>query len=292
MKNIYPYFSQNPLDRLDMLRRDSQAVMELKNSKNSLFILLNKDKIIFNETTNECFFENENFDLTKAILLGRDNETIYFALHMEKNIPEHLSLLPIREFVEKNILEESRLGILAQAASVLNWHQSHQFCSTCGNITTMKHAGWRRDCLTCKKEHFPRTDPVVMMLVTHKEYCLLGRGVNFAPNRYSCLAGFMESGESIEDAAKRELFEEAGVIGEEPKYLMCQPWPFPNTLMIGVHIEAKAKELNIDPHEIADAKWIHKNDIKSILNGDEKFDILLPKKMAISRNLLEFWVKE
>ena len=187
-------------------------------------------------------------------------------------------------------MEENKLGILAQAAAVLNWHHSHQFCSACGKETTMKHAGWRRDCFTCKKEHFPRTDPVVMMLVTHGDYCLLGRGVNFAPNRYSCLAGFMESGESIEDAARRELYEEAGVIGLEVEYMMCQPWPFPNTLMIGVHVKAKSKELHIDTHEIAEAKWVHKNNLKAILDGDESFGISVPRKIAISRNLLESWI--
>ncbi len=129
-----------------------------------------------------------------------------------------------------------------------------------------------------------------MMLVTYEDYCLVGRGVNFAPNRYSCLAGFMESGESIEDAARRELYEEAGVIGEDVEYMMCQPWPFPNTLMIGVHVKAKSKKLKIDPHEIADAKWVHKEDVKAILEGDERHGILMPRKIAISRNLLETWV--
>lgn len=290
MKNLNPYFTQNPLDRLDATRRDKRKVESLKNLENSLFLLFCNGEILFNQNSKECFFRKKEFDTTEAVLLGKDNNVHYFALHVEQNIPEYLSKLPLREFAQTNLLEENKLGILAQAASVLNWHQSHQYCSTCGKKTQMAHAGWRRDCLVCKKEHFPRTDPVVMMLTTHEDYCLLGRGVNFPQNRYSCLAGFMESGESIEDAARRELYEEAGVIGGDVEYMMCQPWPFPNSLMIGVHVKAKTKKLTIDLHEIADAKWIHKDDVKAILDGDESYGILLPKKIAISRNLLEAWV--
>ena len=290
MKKIYPYFSQSPLDRLDNIRRDKQIVEKLKNLKSSLFLLLDGSDIIFDKNTNQCFFSNSDFDTTQAVLLGRNTNINYFALHVKDNTLKNLTKISIKEFVNKPLLKESQLGIIAQAASVLNWHESHQFCSSCGKTTTMTHAGWRRDCLSCKKEHFPRTDPVVMMLVTHEDYCLVGRGVNFQQNRYSCLAGFMESGESIEDAARRELYEEAGIIGLEVTYIMCQPWPFPNSLMIGVHVEAKEKELHIDTHEIADAKWIHKNDIRKILNGDESFGISMPNKLAIARNLLEWWV--
>ena len=290
MKNIYPYFSQNPLNRLDNIRHDEQKIEEFKNLKNSLFLLLDGSDIIINEKTKQCFFSKSNFDANQAVLLGKDKDIHYFALHVKSDVPSHLSKLSIREVTQRNFLEENILGIIAQGASVLNWHASHQFCSTCGKITTMKHAGWKRVCLTCKKEHFPRTDPVVMMLVTHGDYCLVGRGVNFPANRYSCLAGFMESGESIEDAARRELYEEAGVVGLDVEYKMCQPWPFPTNLMIGVHVKAKSKELTIDKHEIADAKWIHKKDLKAILNGDEKYGISLPTKIAISRNLLEIWL--
>jgi NAD+ diphosphatase len=290
MKKIYPYFSQNPLDRLDFVRRDEKKVEELKNSSESLYLLFDGSDIIFDEQNKNCFFSNKDLDTTQAVLLGRDKNRDYFALHVKNNKPRHLSKRSIRDLVDNNLLKEEKLGIIAQGAAVLNWHQSHQFCSACGKETTMKQAGWKRDCLTCKKEHFPRTDPVVMMLVTHGDYCLLGRGVNFPENRYSCLAGFMESGESIEDAARRELYEEAGVIGEDVEYMMCQPWPFPNTLMIGVHVKAKSKELKIDPHEIADAKWVHKDDIKAILNGDESLGMSTPSKIAIARNLLESWV--
>jgi len=193
-------------------------------------------------------------------------------------------------FVNNSYIEEEKLGILAQGSAILNWHEAHRYCSSCGKLTQMKHAGWRRDCPTCNTQHFPRVDPVVIMLVTFGDFCLIGRGVNFTKNRYSCLAGYMESGETIEDASRRELYEEAGVIGLDVEYKMSQPWPFPSTLMIGVHVKAKSKELVIDTHEIEDAKWVHKDDIRAILNGDESFGFSLPTKIAIGRNLLEEWV--
>ena len=290
MKNIYPYFSQNPLDRLDLIRRDKKLFEELKNSNKSQFVLFDGSNIIVNEIKKECFFSNKDLDTNQAILLGRYKNRDYFALSVKEPIANHLSKISLRDFANSDFITKNRLGIIAQGNAVLNWHEAHQYCSYCGEPTKIKHAGWRRDCATCKRQHFLRIDPVVIMLVTHENYCLVGRGVNFLKNRYSCLAGFMESGETIEDASRRELYEEAGVIGLKVQYKMSQPWPFPSTLMIGVHVKAKSKELHIDTHEIADAKWVHKDEIKAILNGDESFGFSLPTKIAIGRNLLEEWV--
>lgn len=287
MKNIYPYFSQNPLDRLDAIRRDKKLVEELKSSKNSLFLLFDGSDVLFEENSKKCFFTCNDIDTTEAILLGSYEDKNYFVM---KNSQNHLSKLPLREFVSNSYIEEEKLGILAQSSAILNWHEAHRYCSSCGKLTQMKHAGWRRDCPTCNTQHFPRVDPVVIMLVTFGDFCLIGRGVNFTKNRYSCLAGYMESGETIEDASRRELYEEAGVIGLDVEYKMSQPWPFPSTLMIGVHVKAKSKELCIDTHEIEDAKWVHKDDIRAILNGDESFGFSLPTKIAVGRNLLEEWV--
>jgi len=288
MKNLLPYFSQNPLDRLDQVRRDTKLFEQLKSTKSAQYLLFDKKNILFNKKDKSYFFSNKGLDTKHAILLGRENNIDYFALDIGN--AKNLDSLGLRKFTNNSYVPEEKLGIIAQASAVLNWHSDHQHCSFCGSLTTMKHAGWRRDCSTCKRQHFPRVDPVVIMLVTHGDYCLVGRGVNFQQNRYSCLTGYMESGESIEDASRRELFEEAGVVGLEVEYKMSQPWPFPSTLMIGTHVKAKSKELNIDTHEIEDAKWVHKNDIRAILNGDENFGFSLPTKIAIARNLLENWV--
>ena len=290
MKNIYPYFSQNPLDRLDTIRRDVKHFERLKESQSAKYILFNESKILFDKKTKDCFFSNKKLNTSKAILLGRENNIDFFTLQVDKPPNDNIQSMPLREFSSSSFLREEQLGIIAQASAILNWHENHTYCSFCGTKTDITHAGWRRDCPNCKRQHFPKVDPVVIMLVTFNDYCLIGRGVNFQQNRYSCLAGYMESGESIEDASKRELFEEAGVVGYDVKYKMSQPWPFPYTLMIGVHVKAKSQELCIDAHEIEDAKWVHKDDIKAILEGDESFGFSLPNKIAIARNLLEIWV--
>ncbi len=297
MKNLYPYFSQNPLDRLDQTRKNVKEVKKLKKLDSTLFILFDGDKILVNENTKTYLFlrtEVEEYitNDSEVILLGYFEGINYFAITVKKEVNKNLSKIPLRDFVNFDFIDESILGVLAQASSVLNWHDSHKFCSSCGQNTSIVHAGWRRDCNSCKKEHFPRVDSVVIMLVVFNDYCLIGRGVNFKVNRYSCLAGYVESGETLEDAARRELYEEVGIIGHKVEYMLSQPWPFPSTLMVGMRVEAKNQKLELDFNEISDAKWVHKNDIKAILNGDKSFGISIPDKIAIARNLLEIWVDE
>jgi NAD+ diphosphatase len=296
MKKLFPYFSQNPLDRLDQTRRDTLTVGQLKAAPSSLFLLFDGADIILDEQEKQCFFTKECLEAFQInqediVLLGSVKDITYFAVTIKEKLPQHLSKVSLRSFVHCDYIEENKLGIIAQGASVLNWHSLHQFCPKCGGATLVGHAGWRRDCLTCKRTHFPRVDPVVIMLVTYEDFCLLGRGVHFAQDRYSCLAGYVESGETLEDAARRELFEEAGVIGLDATYISSQPWPFPSTLMVGIHLVAQSQKLTLDPKEIADAKWVHKDDVKRMLAGDEGFGMSIPDKIAIARNLLEFWVQ-
>jgi len=297
MQNLYPYFSQNPLDRLDLIRADETKVKQLKESKNSLYLMFDGNNIIVNEKDKQCFFSRDSIEKCsinqeEIILLGRYEEIDYFAFTLKSEVSANLSKIAIREFASSLFVPEEKLGIIAQAAAVLNWHTAHQHCSSCGNLTTVTKAGWRRDCLSCKREHFPRVDSVVIMLVTFGDYCLIGRGVNFLQDRYSCLAGYVESGETLEDAARRELYEEAGVVGLEANYVLSQPWPFPSTLMVGMHVRAKAQELTLDHNELSDAKWVHKKDIEAILNGDKSFGFSVPSQIAIARNLLELWVAD
>jgi NAD+ diphosphatase len=289
MKEIIPYFGKNPLDRLDLVRRDENEFTRIKNLENSLFLLFHNGELLFDKEE-KYLFSKEHLDTQEAVLLGEYENTYYFALYIQE-LSEDFIPRSLREIAEENLVKEEFLGVLAQGAAVLNWHQSHQYCPFCGNKTHMVHAGWQRDCLTCKKEHFPRVDPVVIMLVTFQGRCLVGRGAHFPSKRYSSLAGYMESGESIEDAARRELYEEAGVKGTEVKYLFCQPWPFPSTLMIGLHVKAKSQELRIDKEEIADAKWLDKKEVERLLQNDTDSEIQLPSHLAISRNLLEWWIQ-
>lgn len=220
MKKLFPYFSQNPLDRLDQTRRDTLTVGQLKAAPSSLFLLFDGADIILDEQEKQCFYKEclEAFQINQEdiVLLGSVKDITYFAVTIKEKLPQHLSKVSLRSFVHCDYIEENKLGIIAQGASVLNWHSLHQFCPKCGGATLVGHAGWRRDCLTCKRTHFPRVDPVVIMLVTYEDFCLLGRGVHFAQDRYSCLAGYVESGETLEDAARRELLKKRVSLGLMP----------------------------------------------------------------------------
>ena len=173
---------------------------------------------------------------------------------------------------------------------MLAWHANHGFCARCGAKSEVVYGGWRRDCPACQTEHFPRTDPVVIMLVTCGDKCLLGRGYRFEGPMFSCLAGFMEPGETIAQAALRELWEEAGVKGRDVKYLFDQPWPFPSSLMIGVHIQADDMTLNIDTNELAEVIWADKTDVAAVMNGAIDRPFRLPPRIAIARDLLTYWL--
>ncbi len=292
MKQILPYFSQTPLERFDSLKEEESKINSFIDSSKSIFVLFEGSNIYIDEETKEYFFKKDildkyNIGFDEVVFLGKYKEEYYFTIALKQN--NYLSKINLREFADFDSIDENNLGIIAQACSLLNWHDSHKFCASCGEKTVFARLGGRRDCPICKKEHFPRVDPVVIMLVIYGNYCLLGQGINFKENRYSCLAGYVEAGESFENAALRELYEEAGVKGKNVKYISSQPWPFPSTLMVGMKVEAISKELNIDKNEINDAIWVHKDELKKVLeNKETKFT--LPGKFAIARNLLEYWL--
>lgn len=297
MKTLYPYFSQNPLDRMDQLRRDEKKLQQKIHDGNNCYLIFDGNDIVIEVLTQKCFLEQKDLDAfilknTQIILLGEFEGRLYFAMTYQDTMPLGYEKIPLREFVSLNVLEESFYGILSQGSSLLHWHQSHLFCSTCGAKTVVKQQGNRRDCLSCKKEHFPRIDPVVIVLVTFDEYCLLGRGHHFKQGSYSCLAGYVELGETFETAAQREIFEESGVHGYDVQYVMSQPWPFPTTLMVGMRMKAKSQELVLDKHEIEDAMWVHKDEVREVLDGAKDLSFNVPSKVAIARNLLELWVQE
>ena len=138
---------------------------------------------------------------------------------------------------------------------MVNWHQRHGYCANCGTRTAMREGGWKRECPNCKAEHFPRTDPVVIMLVTSGDKVLMGRQKQFPPGMYSCLAGFVEAAETIEDAVRREIFEESGIRCTDVNYYMTQPWPYPSSLMIGCTARATNEDIVVDRTELEDARW-------------------------------------
>lgn len=228
------------------------------------------------------------------VFLGLDVETPVFALDVSDNPDAPDQLKPYGEFRDLRIasllLRRHDLAILSQAKGMLEWHARHGFCARCGTRTDIADAGTKRICPLCAAEHFPRTDPAVIMLATSGERCLLARNVNWTPDFFSCLAGFMEPGESIEEAVRRELFEEAGIVAGAVRYFASQPWPFPAALMIGCYAEAESETLTLDPTEIADAVWYTKDQARVLLDGGIE-GRRGPMKAAIAYHLIKTWVE-
>jgi NAD+ diphosphatase len=196
----------------------------------------------------------------------------------------------LRSIAVLGLIPAEELGILAMAKSMLDWHARHRFCANCGARTQTAQAGFRRDCTACGTQHFPRTDPVVIMLIARGDRCLLGRQSRFAPKVYSCLAGFLEPGETIDDAVRRETFEEAGVRVGRVEYVTSQPWPFPSSIMIGCIGEAETDEIVIDRTELEDARWFTKDDIRRMLDGKHE-EFAAPSPIAIAHHLVREWAK-
>ena len=178
----------------------------------------------------------------------------------------------------------------AAALSLNRWHARHRFCANCGQATDIVRGGWSRLCPACSAEHFPRVDPVSIMLVKHDDRVLLGRQPHYPADRYSALAGFIEVGESIEDAVAREVKEEAGIDVRDVRYVASQPWPFPSSLMIGCTAEALSADLTIDKTELEDARWFTREEVRAAIAGAPGATFQPPPRTAIARTLMEHWL--
>ena len=200
-----------------------------------------------------------------------------------------LSLVDLRSLTLKSAFDPPTLSAMATAKALFGWHASHGFCAKCGAASQAAAAGWRRECAACKTQHFPRTDPVVIMLVSEGDHCLLGRQARFPKGFYSALAGFLEPGETIEAAVKREVLEEAGIACHDVVYHACQPWPFPTTLMIGCFAKATDRTIKIDHDELEDARWFSRAEVRLMLAGSHTEGFGAPNPMAIARTLVETW---
>ena len=204
---------------------------------------------------------------------------------------DDLKLVDLRTLAMKETFAPETLSLLAAGKALLFWHAKHGFCSNCGQPTHASAHGWRRECPACKTQHFPRTDPVVIMLVTDGARVLLGRQARFPKGFYSALAGFVEPGETLEDAVKREVLEEANLQCTDVTYLASQPWPFPASLMIGCFAKAVTREVTIDGIELEDARWFTRDEVRSMLEGVHPQGLASPGRMAIARTLLQTWAE-
>jgi len=231
-----------------------------------------------------------------CVLLGLDAESVpHFALPL----PEAAETETIK-FVDARLAavqwaesgsDAGQSGILAQALAILRWHARHRFCAHCGAETQVRRGGYQRYCPTCDTEHFPRTDPVAIMLATRGDRCLLGRQARFPSAMFSALAGFVEAGESLEAAVRREVHEESGIEIGRVRYIGSQPWPFPASLMLGFLAEAESETIVLDESELEEVRWVSADDLKAALAGESE-TLRAPPPIAIARHLMQRWLDE
>jgi NAD+ diphosphatase len=298
-------FANSPLDRAGHLRAKPEALVELRQAASASALLFHGAKPLVTaragtDPARLAWMKPAFLDAHAAganeIFLGLDGKAPLFAADVSAlaDPREGGPLAGLGEFHELRpllpFLSGADAAIIGQAKSLLDWHTRHGFCAKCGAATRLALGGYRRDCPSCKAEHFPRTDPVVIMLAVCGDEALVGTGVGWPPNRFSALAGFLEPGETIEEGVARELFEEAGVVATRVRYLFCQPWPFPSSLMIGCIAQVAAKDLKLDPEELADARWFHRDELPSLLAGTHPDGCSGPPPFAIGHQLMKAWV--
>jgi NAD+ diphosphatase len=299
-------FSGNPLDRASEKRGDAAWLAERRVDRATRVLPLWKLQPLLLGPENATGTTNLGFvdgDLAAGlgapnaveVFLGVDGAVAYFARDISSLAdPLAASLASHGHFRDArsaaSLLPVHEIAILGQAKSLIDWHNRHQFCAQCGNPTELAEGGYRRLCPVCKAEHFPRTDPAVIMLVTAQDRCLLGRNKRFAGGHYSTLAGFLEPGESIEEAVRREVYEEVQVRVGAVRYFASQPWPFPSNLMIGCFAEADTDAIQVDGNEILAARWFDRETVRRLLSGESN-EVSLPRRDAIAFHLIRHWAE-
>lgn len=294
-------FTRNPLDRASTLREDEAWVQAQLESPASRFLLLSQLEVLTRASDHAqlMWLDSAQWAALGAdgtpILLGLGQGAAHFAVDVT-SLPDPLARLQLDEarFAEVRglapDLPAEDAGIIAQARALIDWHARHRFCSACGAPTLPKRGGGIRHCASCGAQHFPRTDPAVIMVVWRADRCLLGRRRGRPLGAFSALAGFVEQGESIEEAVRREVLEEVGVPVDDVQYYASQPWPFPSSLMIGCFAHAASDESRADEHEIEEARWFSRDNVRSALEGNNA-DLTFPAPLAIAHHLLRAWAE-
>ena len=282
-------FAGSPIDRADHIRTDPAALGNLMNWRARV---LNLDGLLPE-------FDDEGRLLWHTLAdVGEDTELVFLGLLDDKAhfapVPQEGASGPAmpRAWQAMQMLQPDDLALYGGARSLVDWHARHRFCANCGSPTAIAKGGWQRNCGSCGAQHFPRTDPVTIMLVEHEDRLLLGRQPRFPPRMYSALAGFVEPGETIEEAVAREVQEEAGITVRDVRYLASQPWPFPSQLMIGCTSIAASPELEIDRTELDDARWFTREELEDARRAgpDGNETLIFPQKFAIAHRLITWWL--
>jgi NAD+ diphosphatase len=306
------FYTGGALDRAALQRRDADWVAErlAAGSTRIVPVWRNQNLILAGEVPEAVSVTGKPVrdlvDMAGPLaLLGIDGDIAYFAADVSEHEPSVLApLVEPAEFMDLRragaLMDRQEGTLLAYARGMMHWHRRQQFCGDCGYVTESRHGGHMRACtnIGCGREHFPRTDPAVIMLVTRPadgmapggrdDVCLLGRQPKWADGMYSTLAGFVEPGESLEEAVIREVLEEAGVVVSDVRYRASQPWPFPSSLMLGFRARAETTSIDFDETELEDVRWFDRDEIARY----EETGRRLPRPDSISRWLIEEWLAE
>jgi NAD+ diphosphatase len=301
VEDIY-CFGGNPLDRVSERREDGEWIAKLLDEGETRVLPL-RDLKPFTRGADAPELDWQRVDQWRdrmeagalLVFLGLAGGRAHFAIDATGSdaVPDvDTALIDVRALAPTIAAGEA--AILAEARSLLDWHGHHRFCANCGSPTSVASAGWKRHCPECRASHFPRTDPVVIMLAVHGERALLGRNRRRPGARFSCLAGFVEPGETLEEAVRREVREESGIRCGRVRYLATQPWPFPSSLMIGFLAEALSEEITVDPEELAEARWFSRDEIREMVaraetGPDDPSRVSVPAPIAIAHHICRRW---
>lgn len=312
-------FGGSGLDRAAHLRDDPELLLQAQKNERARCVLLWRGKVLCGADgvvrlgmSHPIIADGPGGIILRPLLLGLEDDAPTFAFDVSHWEPANQDMTSVGRFFDPSVQSHpdlpgdagfcelrhimTRLNardaeLAATAKAIIGWHETHKFCARCGAASEIWQGGWQRKCPACHASHFPRTDPVVIMLITRADRVLMGRSPGWPPGMYSLLAGFVEPGETLEAAVRREVFEEAGVSVGAVSYLASQPWPFPASLMFGCQGEAISDEIKIDPAEIEDAIWVTRSDMMLAFAGEHP--VIRPaRKGAIAHFLLQNWLAD
>jgi len=315
-------FGFSTLDRMAHLRGDAEALQVATSHADAAALVLwrgkllvdgeGRDRVALVPMDHPVLAQGLGRDIRAPVFLGLDGKAPRFACDITGWEPQGVDLSAVgrlfdtSEQVHPELGETSAFvdlrrvmarlspadaGLAAAAKAIIGWHAIHKFCAKCGAPSDIAQAGWQRGCPACGAQHFPRTDPVVIMLITHGNSVLMGRSPGWPEGMYSLLAGFVEPGETLEAAVRREVWEEAGIAVGDVQYLSSQPWPFPASLMIGCAGQALSREITIDPAEIEEAQWVTRDEMMAVFAGEHP-GIKPARRGAIAQFLLTNWLAD